>query len=397
MLQGPNGPFFSRVARRLRLSGSEIHKVNFNAGDDLYFSGPNVRRFTEAEAKWPDYLSSLIRELKPEGIVLFGDCRPLHRVAIALAEAEGVEVYVFEEGYVRPDYVTLEYGGVNGHSRMPTDPEFYRAWPVVKAPEPEPIRYAFSSAVFHTCCYALWTTLFSSRYPEYRHHRDLRVAQQAGAWFRGTIRRVFNGVRDRALNRRLQSGTMPPYFFVPLQVHLDSQLQHSGYQDITEFIGEVVLSFAQHAPADATLLLKHHPFDRAYRDYTELLAGLREKYALGERLVYADVISIPHTLRGALGTVTINSTVGLSSVHHGTPVICLGRAIYNIQGLTYAGSLDDFWRSPGAVDGALYAKFVSWLKANVLINGCVWQDLNVTLPPAEAVAGRAPVGQLSGE
>ncbi|WP_441294118.1 capsular polysaccharide export protein, LipB/KpsS family, partial [Bordetella pertussis] len=34
--------------------------------------------------------------------------------AVALARASGVRVHVFEEGYFRPHWVTLERGGVNG-------------------------------------------------------------------------------------------------------------------------------------------------------------------------------------------------------------------------------------------------------------------------------------------
>ena len=39
-------------------------------------------------------------------------------------------------------------------------------------------------------------------------------------------------------------------------------------------------------------------------------------------------------LKNAIGNITINSIAGLSSVYHETPVICLDRAMYNIEGLT---------------------------------------------------------------
>src|SRR5262249_36637670 len=46
LLQGPAGPFFRRVARRLARLGCSVTKVNFNAGEDLYFRGPEVVRYT---------------------------------------------------------------------------------------------------------------------------------------------------------------------------------------------------------------------------------------------------------------------------------------------------------------------------------------------------------------
>ena len=49
-------------------------------------------------------------------LVLYGDTRPIHAMAIARAKAAGVTVHVFEEGYLRPWWVTYERGGANGHS-----------------------------------------------------------------------------------------------------------------------------------------------------------------------------------------------------------------------------------------------------------------------------------------
>jgi capsule polysaccharide modification protein KpsS len=138
----------------------------------------------------------------------------------------------------------------------------------------------------------------------------------------------------------------------------------------------VVSSFAAHASPSARLVLKQHPMDRPYRDYTRLVAELRERFGLGERLLYLDVIRLPPALRHASGTVVINSTLGLSSIHHGTPVKCLGRAVYDMPGLTFQGPLDDFWRGPGRVDAALYERFRYWLRATNQLNGSVWSDLS---------------------
>jgi capsule polysaccharide modification protein KpsS len=213
------------------------------------------------------------------------------------------------------------------------------------------------------------------RYPHYEHHRDIRPFHQAGLWLRGGYRRALHTLRDRRLNLRLIAGRTPAYFFVPLQVHLDSQMQHASFASIEDFIRYVVDSFAAHAPGDTALFLKHHPFDRAYRDYSQVVNELRERHGLGGRLLYADIINIPSALRHARGTVVMNSTVGLSSLFHGTPVKCLGTAVYDMPGLTSQQPLDAFWSDPGRVDGELYEKFNYWLRTNVQINGSVWIDL----------------------
>lgn len=387
LLQGPSGPFFHRIAQRLKDLGCSVHKVNFNGGDDLYYEGDEVLRFTGAPEFWPQACERWLKELHTEVVIAFGDCRPIHRVAIERARALGIAVYIFEEGYLRPDHVTFEAEGANGHSRMPRDPAFYRAIEPRPLPDPRAVRHGFLRATLHAIAYALASWLFAWRYPHYQHHRDIHPLRQGLLWTRSGLLRLWHGLRDFTLDRRLRHGNAGPYFLVPLQVHLDAQLHHCQFVDIEHFIEQVVESFARSAPAETGLILKHHPLDRPYRDYTRLIEKLREKHNLGARLVYADVLHLPSALRHARGTVVINSTVGLSSIHHHTPVKCLGTAIYDIPGLTHAGSLDDFWSAPEAVDADLYKRFRHWLLCNNQINGSVWSDVfldsGVTAPANE--------------
>jgi capsule polysaccharide modification protein KpsS len=375
LLQGPAGPFFARLAKQLRAAGAGVTKVNFNGGEDLYYRGPDVVPYRGALDAWPDFFEALAKERQIDGIVLFGDCRPIHRAAIGRAAQLGIEVFVFEEGYVRPDFVTLERGGVNGHSSIPRDPGFYAKLRPRKERPHQPVKHAFIKSALHTICYASAVALGRNRYPLYRHHRDIRPLAQARLWWRGSVRRVVHTVRDREISARLDGRDMPPFFFVPLQVHLDSQLSHSRYATINEFIREVVTTFAQHAPQDHALILKLHPMDRPYSDYAMDIEGLRLEHGLGERLLYVDVINLPSALRGARGTIVINSTVGLSSLMHGTPVKCLGRAIYDMPGLTHQGALADFFREPGVVDSELHRRFRQWLLGQNQLNGSVWSRL----------------------
>ena len=376
LLQGPAGPFFARVARQLRGAGAHVTKVNFNGGEDLYYRLPDVVRFRGALEAWPAFFEALVAERNISDVVLFGDCRPLHRHAIGRARALGVEVFVFEEGYLRPDFVTLERNGVNGHSSISQTPEAYSNVELGPERPRQPIKHAFAKSAIHTIFYACATALSKTRYPLYRHHRDIRPIVQMNLWLRGGFRRVVHTLRDREFGRQLAAHALPPYFFVPLQVHLDSQLSHSRFASIGEFIREVVTSFARHAPADHCLILKLHPMDRAYCDYGPEIEALRRELGLGERLKYVDIINVPAALRGARGTIVINSTLGLSSLTHGTPVKCLGRAIYDLPGLTHQGSLDEFFQSPTAVDRELYQRFRHWLLQQNQLNGSVWSRLH---------------------
>jgi capsule polysaccharide modification protein KpsS len=375
MLQGPNGGFFRRVANRLIARGADVTKVNFNPADQLFFHGKGTLAYRDGLEAWPDYFARLIAERHIDAVLLFGDCRPYHQAAMKRARELAVEVAVFEEGYLRPNHVTLEVGGVNGSSSIPRDPEFYRQLTITPLPKPRPVGNVMPKATFVTIVNSLACTLFAWRYPKYQHHRDVNTFRQCVLWGRGLFRKLAYRRRDRNIARRLSEQQMPPFFLVALQVHLDSQMNYCGYRDIEEFISDVVASFASAAPKDCWLLVKHHPFDRPYRDYTKLLNELRVKYALGERLVYVDIIPLPQALKTTRGTVVINSTVGLSSVQVGTPTKCLGAAVYDMPGLTHQGSLADFWRAPGSVDRDLYARFRYYLRTTSQLNGSVWTDL----------------------
>jgi capsule polysaccharide modification protein KpsS len=374
LLQGPVGPFFRRFADELARRGARITKVNFNGGDALFFRGPEVVRFRGAPEAWPAACAALLRERPIDAIFLFGDCRPIHRQAIAAARAAKVPVWVFEEGYLRPDWVTLELGGVNGNSPMPRDPEVYRRH-ASSPPPPEPVAIGstFAISALWAALYAVGFTAGRLRYPRYQHHRDFNAIRQGLLWARGGLRKAWYAAREAGLLEELTASGAPPYFLVPLQVHNDAQFFHSPYDRMEELIDEVVAAFAAHAPPDALLVLKHHPADRAYCDHGRAIAAAGARAGCADRLRYVHDLHLPTLLKAARGVVTMNSTVGTSALHHGTPVKVLGTAIYDLPGLTFQGPLADFFVDPGAVDPELFSGFVRYLRATNQINGSFYR------------------------
>jgi capsular polysaccharide export protein len=118
-LQGPHGPFFHRLGRMLRAAGANVHRVGFNRGDQAFW--PDTASYIPFKGKaedWPATLDALLTEHAITDVVLYGDTRPIHATAVAAARARGLTLHVFEEGYLRPYWVTYERGGSNGHSRL---------------------------------------------------------------------------------------------------------------------------------------------------------------------------------------------------------------------------------------------------------------------------------------
>jgi capsular polysaccharide export protein len=125
-LQGVCSPFFARLADRLKGDGHRVFKINFNAGDCAYWGARPASNYRGAVSELGDFLNDTYQRYGITDQILFGDSRPVHRPAVNHGEVFGVRTHVFEEGYFRPFWLTLEREGVNGHSLLPRDPDWFR-------------------------------------------------------------------------------------------------------------------------------------------------------------------------------------------------------------------------------------------------------------------------------
>lgn len=370
LLQGPVGPCFQRLADALLERGAElIHKINFNGGDAAFY--PEGEPYTGTLDDWPAHLAAVCDRLGIDAIVLFGDCRPVHAGVSEVAGERGILVHVLEEGYFRPAYVTCETGGANGYSSIPSDPEFYkkRELPPEATPAPPP-RFAYWIMAWWATLYYVACHLQRDSFPHYQHHRTLYLWKEAGRWVRGACRKWIFRIAELGIAKHLASSRRP-FFLVPLQVHNDAQVVvHSPYADVPAFIEQVIGSFAEHAPPQARLVIKHHPMDRAYTDYTWLIKRLAQRHRLGRRVVYIHDQHLPTLLDACHGAIVINSTVGLSAIHQGVATKVMGKAFYDFAGLTFQGSLHAFWGAAGrsSPDPALYRNFRRWVIAQTQAN-----------------------------
>lgn len=369
LLQGPIGPFFRRLARDLTALGANVTKVAFNAGDALFYLGTGYVPYRGSLDDWPAFVDQLIEERQIDTALLLGDLRPYHVAAKQVLERRGVAVFVFEEGYLRPNYITLEPDGVNGNSRMSKDASFYLEADCDPAGDEEPVDHTFAKSALLTAYYYVAFNFLFFRYPHYRHYRDANVVKHALSWVRSGVRKLKYQRAEAGLLERIESELTGRYFFVPLQVWNDFQWQHSPFDDIDALLEHIFGSFAAHADPQHSLVVKHHIADRGYRDYAKLIREKAERLRIGDRVIYVHDLHLPTLLKHARGTVVMNSTVGLSSLHHGTPIKVLGDAIYDVPPLSFGGSLDEFWQQAGELDRELYRKFRGWLEQHNQFNG----------------------------
>jgi capsular polysaccharide export protein len=368
LLQGLMGPLFRRLGQALRRDGYGVHKVNFNGGDRLFWGLPNGIDYRGSPAEWPTALTSLIADRQITDVVLFGDCRPMHIAAISVCRDLHIPVHVFEEGYIRPDWVTLELGGVNGHSTLPRDPAWYRVQAAALPPAPEhhPVPSSFRRRATEGVIYNAADVLTRWRYPYWENHRPWHPLVEGMGWTRKLMRRKVAAARTQDVLAALEASG-DPYVIFPLQLDSDAQIRlHSSFAGIADALRLVIASFAANAPPEMRLVVKEHPLDNGVRDWRHETAALAELYGLNDRVDYLEGGDIVVVAQRSRGMVTINSTSGTLALALDVPVIALGEAVYDIEDITFQGPLDDFWRDPGKPDAETFAAF-----RRVLIDRCL--------------------------
>lgn len=370
-LQGLASPLFARLGDALAARGHAVHRVNFNAGDRLFWRRPGATDFTGRPEEWPAALGRLLEARGVTDLVMFSDCRPPHFAAIEVARARGLRCWVFEEAYLRPGYVTLEQGGVNANSPLPRDAGRILAMARGLPPaEPETDSAgSFLRRATDDVRYTVATLLGRRRFPHYRTHRPWNPLHEYAGW---TLRGLLRPWRRQAAWRRLaRVARWPgPVFVLPLQLEGDYQIRlHSPFASLGEAIGRVIGSFAAHAPRHALLAVKGHPLDNGLTGWGRLARRHAAAAGVADRLAWLPELPFGPVLATAAGVVTVNSTAGLQALREGKPVVVLGEAIYDLPGLTFRHGLDRFWTEAAPPDPVLVDALRRVLAARCLIRG----------------------------
>ncbi|MEL7140183.1 MAG: hypothetical protein AAFP67_14090, partial [Pseudomonadota bacterium] len=107
-LQGPASTLWSEIADRFEAQGHRVHRVNLSFGDWLYWRRRGALNYRGSLGEWERWLEALLRREGVSDILYFADRLPYHRVAARVAAQLGVRAWAVENGYLRPDWLTLE-------------------------------------------------------------------------------------------------------------------------------------------------------------------------------------------------------------------------------------------------------------------------------------------------
>jgi capsular polysaccharide export protein len=370
-LQGPPSIFWRELAIAFEAAGHATFKIHLNLGDVLWWLRRGGWHFRGRFSGWQKYLDRFVRDHGITDILYYADRQPYHIVAQAVAARHGIAAIAIENGYLRPDWITLERSGMGAFSHFPADPARIR---ILAAGLPDPdlavrYRHGLVTEMTNEISYNLFARFYRFLYPLYRSGSYYNpfteyvtglIYHMTGAGRAADARRI---VTERVASDR-------PYFVVALQLQADKQIHaNSPFTHISEMIERVVASFAAHAPDDAVLLFKEHPHDNGVEKWHRITAAAATRHGVDARTQLICAGDLGRLLERARGCVIVNSTVGLYALRAGVPTKALGVAVYDMPGLTDQKPLDAFWRDPTPPDPELLRDFVRLLAATIQIKG----------------------------
>ncbi|HEF4739147.1 capsular biosynthesis protein [Burkholderia multivorans] len=371
-LQGPPSLFWRQLSDHFDAAQVRTHRINFSLGDWAYWRKRGAVNYRGRFSRWADFLRDYLIRHEITDIFYYADRLPYHAVAREIAQSLGIRTFSIEFGYLRPDWLTLERGGMGTLSHFPTDPKEIRAIARRVGPfkqDTAHYSHTFGQEAFNEVLYNLLTSLVPYFFPLYRTDKYYLPLLDYLRWLpRMVAQRLYEPARVAAADVLRHSNAR--YWMLALQMQADYQLRaNSAYTDQRQVIEEVIASFAKHTPRDGSLIIKLHPLDNGMERWEKFVARTAKRYDVASRVIAVTDCDLKRTIKHSQGVITVNSTVGLHALRANCPVKVLGIAMYDIAGLTHQGSLETFWTKPERVNKPLLRDFVAAIAATVQVHG----------------------------
>ena len=378
-LQGPHGPFFSRLAKMLRAAGAEVWRVAFNAGDAFFWRDKrSLIAFRDPIDDWPARFAAIVHDKRVTDIVLYGDTRHIHAQAVRAAQALGLMVHVFEEGYLRPYWVTYERGGSNGHSVLMSlsVKEMQKTLAKAELDMPEPPAHwgDMRQHVFYGAAYHGLVMLANGGYRNFRPHRAMTVTEEFRLYIKRLLLMPWLWADRVAATWQIKYGGFP-YHLALLQLEHDSSFrEHSPFSTMTEFLDTVIEGFATGAPAHHHLVFKAHPLEDGRVPLRREIRRLAHGHGVAHRVHYVRGGKLAQLLDHARGAVTVNSTAAQQVLWRGLPLRVFGDAVYAKPEFVSTQALPEFFARPVRPDSRAYRDYRHFLLESSQIAGSYYSS-----------------------
>lgn len=372
LLQGPCGPFFRTLQASLTARGHNCTRVVLNGGDLIDSARRDRVVYRQSLADWPVWAKDFAEARGITDLVVYGDCRLYHRLAIAILKPLGVRIHVLEEGYLRPNWITCEPDGVNGNSALATLDLDSVGGDVIDRPARKTevdIKGSHTKYMLMGFWYYMWAVILAPFFPRYISHREI------GAWSEGLLWLARLGSWPlRRWRTRQTLGQLAdldqPMHLVLLQLNGDSQLaDHSHFNSLRHMVEVCIAEFKAARTARQILVFKNHPLDNGIVNIARLVREETARHGLEGRVFFVESPKLAPLLEKSISVTAVNSTACHQSLRRGIPTMVLGRAVFNHPQIVPRMRLADFFRLRPQMDQAHYDKLVNLLRHTSQFNG----------------------------
>lgn len=382
----PAGPFGRYLDRALKARGAKVRRAVMNGGELFDWLSTDMDWFRGPRDSFSPWVEGRLRDGGYTDVVVFSDVNPYSQEALHAARALGLKTWILENGYQRPDWITLETDGVNARSGLPREAAAYDDAARLAPPADGPhIGGITPFHAFNTIAHYTLIVLFSPWMRGYRYPFTIPIHGQVfGHTRRYAVALATRKARERQAERVAK---LTPYFLVCLQREGDSQLMvHSELKTNRAFMETAIGSFAAHAPEDARLVIKNHPLDPGLSNLERTAYDLAANHGVQHRVSFLEGGSFAALARGSRGVIAVNSSAALAAAGFGMPVKLLGRAFFDIPGLVDQRPLDAFWAAPAAPDHDLFTRFRRRMSVQTQIYGSYHNPRSLTGTAARVAA-----------
>ena len=347
-LQSPIGPFFSLLAKELKSLGHNVSKINFWGGDIVFY--PDGIPYKDTIENWGKFFTNHCIKNKITDIVLFGDRRPYHERAIeSIAQINSdTNIWVFEEGYFRPHWVTLDKYGANNRSSIDLSNIEYNSDNILTHTQnPIPINPWLKEAIPSILQYYFFGLISKfTGFNNFKYHRLKHPLFEMSNWIIKWGASALKLKDDELLILQARP-KLTNHFVLALQLETDSQIRmYSPFKTMKEIMETSMISFKNHAPPNTNLIVKSHPFDEKWKQREAEFKKIAKELDIENRVAFIDNCNVSTFLDNSLGLITANSTLSLFALENNIPVIALGQAFWNVEEITNKKELSAFWSNP---------------------------------------------------
>ena len=287
--------------------------------DALYNNGDLQDSISMEGLNYANELDKITQTNKIDLIIVQNDSWNYASIPIAVARKKNIKTLIFEDGFFRPDTIVLDRKGVNKNNSCPREKTFYEN-----------------------------ITINKGKYDTFMQKENIKgsgplVDLFSGVKLSNVTGKLFNFFRHPrkvlrviplAVNLIAFLNAKRGFILLPLQVRSDSQIIcHSPLKDMEGFVDiclASIESYNRKYKKNLSVVIKEHPKD----PQMDLLRQTRKKHK-HVKSYYLTKANTRKLIEKCMAIITINSTIGIEGLLYYKPVITLGQAFYNIDGLVH--------------------------------------------------------------